>query len=196
MTHQYRLMRAHPLVPSLELSTESRSTAVKSIFAFQGKPLTTRYELDLDSCRFFLYFAPLLPILSEESTPNQTFRESPLKFWVITTIGSKNCLDDPTLFSTLSPRVEALALQSLYVRRLSAYPIVEAYLLMCNFQLSTDRPSWRSVYFALSSAVIPITMQAGMHRCSNVPGFFPSLATPETERGAKLWAYAVVLNQT
>lgn len=154
------------------------------------------YELYLDSCRFFLYFAPLLPILTEELTPDQTFRESHLKFWVITAIGSKKYLDDPTLFSTLSPRVEALALQSLYVRRLSAYPIVEAFLLMCTFQLSTDRPSWRSVYFVLSSAIIPITMQAGMHRCSSVPGFFPSSATPETERGAKLWTYAVVLNQT
>lgn len=136
-----------------------------------------------------------MPILSEQLTPNQTFRESQLKFWVIATIGSRKCLEDPTLFSILSPRVEALALQSLYVRRLSACPIVEAYLLMCSFHLSTELPSWRSIYLTLSSAVVPIALQAGMHQCSGIKGLWNTTEAPQVERDTKLWVYTIMMNQ-
>ena len=140
------------------------------------------------------YFAPLMPILSSRRSPNQAFIESPLKFWVIVTIGSRKCVEDPTLFTTLSPHVEALAMKSLCLGWTSPYPIIEGLLLMCTWHLSTDRIFFRTIYCALSGAVVTLTLHAGMHSCFSLQGVVSGTPS-DVARGAKLWAYAVISNQ-
>jgi hypothetical protein len=160
-----------------------------------GSVLVESAMIDICFARFYRYYAPLIPILTEELTPHQTLQESLLKFWVIVTIGSRKCLEDPTLFSTLSPHVETLALTSLCIGWTSPYPRIEAFLLMCNFHLSTDRPFWRNIYCTLTTAVVMLAQQSGMDSCLSMPGVFTSALNTDTVRGTKLWAFAMVLNQ-
>lgn len=147
--------------------------------------------------RFNRYYAPLIPILSSKPFPNETFRESTFKFWVIVSIGSRKCLEDPTLFSTLSPHVETLAMMSLCPNQNPPYPIIEALLLMCTWHLSTDHPFYRSIYFIISSAVVTLGLQAGIHNCLSLQEAFSGKtdSAPDISRGAKLWAYAIISNQ-
>jgi hypothetical protein len=150
-----------------------------------------------DGNRFDQYYAPMIPILSWRPKPNETYRESVLKFWVIVAIGSRSCPDDPTLFSRLSKHVETLAMTSLRPSQSSPYPIIEALLLMCTWHLSTDHPFYTSLYFTISPAVVTLALQAGLHRCTCLQTVFPdkTTSTYNIERGMKLWAYAVISNQ-
>lgn len=168
-------------------------------FVLHGIPLLLcrTVRICTDSRRFYRDYAPLVHFLSSKPNPNETFHESPLKFWVVVAIGSRKCLEDPTLFSTLSPHVETLAMTSLCPSRTSPYPIIEALLLMSIWNLSTDRPFPRSIYFTISSAVVTLTLQAGMHQCLSLRAIFPYRPSESLDiaRGAKLWAYATILNQ-
>ncbi|KAF2650409.1 hypothetical protein K491DRAFT_782665 [Lophiostoma macrostomum CBS 122681] len=151
--------------------------------------------IDICFARFFRCFAPLVPKLSTETNPEETFLESPLKFWVIVAIGSRQCAEDPTLFAALSPHVEALAMKSFIPGRELPYANVEALLLMGTWHVSTDTPSYKGIYCALSSAVLTLTMQAGLHSCLSLKGVI-NQPTSDIARGTQLWAYAVILNQS
>ncbi|KAI9707989.1 MAG: hypothetical protein M1820_004408 [Bogoriella megaspora] len=148
--------------------------------------------------RFNRFYVPLCPILSSEPSPTKTFKESSFKFWVIVAIGSRKCLEDPTLFWMLSPHVETLALTSLCPGQGSPYPTIEAFLLMCTWHLSNDKPFFSSVYFTISSAVVILTLQAGMHSCFSLRAVFPGQfnSSPDVVCNGRLWAYAVILNQS
>ncbi|KAF2792906.1 hypothetical protein K505DRAFT_277967 [Melanomma pulvis-pyrius CBS 109.77] len=196
-------------IPSFR--AENRALA-PSMSAFEADDITESRTLGniqveapmIDLCfeRFDRYFSPLIPILSSQQSPNQTYFECPLKFWVLLTIGSRKCLEDPTLFSTLSPHVETLAMTSLCLSRSSPYPIIEGLLLMCTWHLSTDRPFFRNIYCGLIGAVVTLTLHAGMHQCSSLQGVVSGAASEavrgsiDVARGTKLWAYAVISNQS
>ncbi len=151
----------------------------------------------IELLRFNSQYSPIVPILSSLPMPDETFRESELKFWVIVTLGSKKCIPATTLFLALSAPVEKLAMSSLRLGG-SPYPVIEALLLMCTWHLSTDKPFFSSLYPTISSAVLSLTLQAGLHRCWSLHSIFPNGNThpdPYEARGAKLWAYAVITAQ-
>ena len=156
------------------------------MFALHGSSHPSMKLLETDKARFFRSYAPLVPLLSSETTAEETFLESPLKFWVVLAIGSRKCVEDPTLFSALSPCVEALALNSLMPGRNLPYANVEALLLMCTWHISTETPTYKGIYCALSSAVLTLTMQAGLHPCLSLRGVVQQSAS-DIERGTRLW---------
>lgn len=152
--------------------------------------------------RFYRFYAPIFPILDVELTPLQSLHECPLKFWVITTIGSRKYLDNSTLFSKLSGPVETLAMSETLAMtpqsfgKAAPYPILEAYLLMCHFHLSVDVPFWRTAYCTLSSAVVVLAQQVCMRTSLSSQGVFMTTGSLDADRGAKLSACANVSNQS
>lgn len=138
-----------------------------------------------------------MPILSSVPTPDETFRESEFKFWVIVAIGSRKCTEDPTLFSQLSTHVENMAMSSLRLTR-SPYPVIEALILICTWNISNDKPFFSSIYLTFASAILPLALQAGLHHCWRLRPTFRDgdlTADPDGTRGTKLWAYSSIINQ-
>ncbi|KAH8899813.1 hypothetical protein GQ53DRAFT_202383 [Thozetella sp. PMI_491] len=143
-------------------------------------------------------YHPIAPILSSMLTPDETFHESEFKFWVIVAIGSRRCTQDPTLFPAISASVEDLAINSIRLRG-SPYPVIEALLLMCTWPLSSDKPFSSSIYLTISTTVLPLTLQAGLHRCWSMHAVFRERdldVDQDGTRGARLWAYAVIIAQS
>ncbi|KAH8655269.1 hypothetical protein BX600DRAFT_525197 [Xylariales sp. PMI_506] len=154
----------------------------------------------VDTCfnLFNYHYGPIIPILSSVPTPERTYRESELKFWVIVAIGSRRCTQDPTLFSQLSTHVENLAISSLRLTN-SPYPVIEALLLMCTWPLSYDQPFFSSIYLTIGNTVLPLALQAGLHQCCGLRPTFRN-GDPQADldgtRGIKLWAYACIIAQS
>ncbi|PVH99191.1 hypothetical protein DM02DRAFT_615229 [Periconia macrospinosa] len=161
-----------------------------------GGVLVEGAMIDLCFVRFYRFHAPLVPILESEITPQDCLLESPFKFWVITAIGSRKCLEDPTLFTRLSPHVESMAMTLTSWSQTSPYPVLEAWLLMCNFQLSIDVPFWRTVYCTLSSAAVAFAERTVMLTSLHSQGVFMQFKGLDTDRGAILSAHTNALHQS
>jgi hypothetical protein len=70
-----------------------------------------------------------MPVIPTELYPDETFFESPFKFWDIVTIGSCRIREDPTLLQKLSSRVINFALIPLHLGSASPLPTIEALIL-------------------------------------------------------------------
>ena len=145
----------------------------------------------------FSRYSPIMPVIPTELYPDETFSESPSKFWVIVTIGSCRIREDPTLLQKLSSRVINLALMPLHLGSTSPLSTIEALIITCTWHLSKNKPFFKSIYFTLSGSLFHLAPQIGLHRCASLQGPQINHGMPDLliVRRTNLWVNVMTVYQ-
>lgn len=147
---------------------------------------------------FFQQYAPFLPILNPETTPNVYYTQSPFLFWSIVGIASRTYSKNPTLLTALARNINEMALLSI-VSGSSAWHCIQGLLLVLTWPFPKDA-TMADVTFPLSGMLLHIAMQNGLHIPMSSHEFskrkrLPAPSEAEMIRRSELWAHCVIVYQ-
>ncbi|GLA38218.1 hypothetical protein AnigIFM63309_005224 [Aspergillus niger] len=147
---------------------------------------------------FFQQYAPFLPILDPETTPNVYYTHSPFLFWSIVGIASRTYSKNPTLLTALARNINEMALLSI-ISGSSAWHCIQGLLLVLTWPFPKDA-TMADVTFPLSGMLLHIAMQNGLHIPMSSHEFskrkrLPAPSEAEMIRRSELWAHCVIVYQ-
>ncbi|GKZ58544.1 hypothetical protein AnigIFM49718_004369 [Aspergillus niger] len=147
---------------------------------------------------FFQQYAPFLPILDPETTPNVYYTHSPFLFWSIVGIASRTYSKNPTLLTALARNINEMALLSI-ISGSSAWHCIQGLLLVLTWPFPKDA-TMADVTFPLSGMLLHIAMQNGLHIPMSSHEFskrkrLPAPSEAEMIRRSELWAHCVIIYQ-
>ena len=138
---------------------------------------------------FFASYAPFLPILQPQRSPDDFYEASPLLFWVIISVAARHYEADPRLLTTLSAPLSRLLWATL-ADVPQNYIVVKALCLLCTWPLPISSTS-SDPTFMLSGVMMQIAMQIGIHRPSHAQDFTKfkvELREEELKDRVRTWA--------
>ncbi|EED13666.1 C6 transcription factor (Leu3), putative [Talaromyces stipitatus ATCC 10500] len=152
---------------------------------------------------FFQDYAPFLPVLDPNTTPNAYFDQSTLLFWTVTFVASRNYTKNLTLFPTLADAVTEMILLSMGTNSAPVFKI-QSFLLFLTWP-----PPRLEIFFPLSGWLLHIAMQNGLHIPMASHEFGRNVRVSRSEqsqankavlmmdmqRRSELWAYCVIVYQ-
>lgn len=116
---------------------------------------------------FFTFYHPFIPFLDTARTPDEYHQSSPLLFWVIISVATRQC--DPSLLTSLAAPLSELLWQTL-AEVPQSYIVVKALCILCTWPLPISSTS-SDPTFMLSGLMMQIAMQIGLHRPSHAQDF-------------------------
>lgn len=126
----------------------------------------------LISRSFFQNHHPFLPFLDPLRSADTYHDTSPLLFWTIITVASRNWSADKTLVATLYRVVQKMAWASVAEPPL-CLPDIQALLLLCLWP-STNMHVWSDISVSFSTLAMNSCMHIGLHR----PDHFQEFTKP------------------
>jgi Fungal specific transcription factor domain len=150
----------------------------------------------LTQSRYFQKYAPYLPYLPAERTPDEYYDGCSLLFWSILAVGSRRYERDPTLLSALSTRVFKLALLSTHLKS-SGLPILKSLLVLLTWKFPSNDVS-DEMNYVLCGSMIHLAVMLGLHLPLAAQDFSRvkvQLSEDDIKRRAEIWANCVILYQ-
>ncbi|KAG0648535.1 Regulatory LEU3 [Hyphodiscus hymeniophilus] len=207
-SHAQRPMLPPQPSPSLQYHSRASKTPPVTPTTFSGAPLAIHSRslehINLDQARiddlyriFFQHYHPFFDILDITVAPDEFYSRSPLLFWAIIAIASRQYPQDATLFSILYPCVTKLMWTSISTFPHTRY-IVQAILLLSVWSFPANSMSTDPAFILVSIAK-SISMQLGIHRPEIIQDFVrvkTQLNSLEFRDAVQTWAGAFIAAQS
>lgn len=132
--------------------------------------------------------------MNSQVDPDRCYDVSPMLFWAIVMVGSRRYLKNPTLLSSVSPRVRDLALTTLGTGQPSL-PDIKGTLLILAWPGPVDSKSVETS-FRLTGLLIHSAVQIGLHMPSASQDFSRvpiKLTDRDVKKRYQIWAYCVLI---
>ena len=145
---------------------------------------------------YFTHNHPIVPLLNTALTPNDYYAQSPLLFWVIMYIGSRQYTDEPSLHTSLVPQVKGLLWETIS-NPPHKWHIVQSISLLCMWPFPTSSLSTDTTPILISIAQT-IAMQLGLHQPESIQDFSRvkrKLSFAELSEVAKTWSICYITSQ-
>lgn len=158
--------------------------------------LATSAPLYSQSPRFFSRFHRFVPLLDASSSPNRYFDQSPLLFWVIIYVASRQYADDPSLSVTLAPAIKHLLWQTI-PNPPHTWGTVQAISLICMWPFPTSSLSTDTTPM-LANIAQTIAMQLGLDQPEFIQDFSRTkrkLKPTEVSEAVRTWSVCYIASQ-
>lgn len=135
-------------------------------------------------------------LLDASILPNDYYTRSAFLFWSIISVASRRYDKEPTLLSSLSPSVLALAWKTIGALPHTPF-VVKAIVLICTWPFPTTS-MWTDASFMLIAAGKSAAMQMGLHRPEDIQDFsrVERLISPKGVQDAVIiWACCYIAAQ-
>lgn len=145
--------------------------------------------------RFFDCFHPHMPLFQQYLDPETTFANSPFLFWTLCIIGARpNSGADPHVYLQLVQELRVL-LSQVFLQAHRSVDIVQALLLLCEFQLPSASLREDMVWTCGALAVRTAT-SLGLHRPPNAEDFTcrATFTRSQLEERTRVWLYCFIVD--
>ena len=150
----------------------------------------------LISSSFFDQFHHFLDVLDSSMNADQCYAASPLLFWAIISVASRNYKPDPSLFASLSTPVQDMLWAAIPALP-HAHSTIQAIIIisMWPFPIATMSKDRSFMLVALAKAA---AMQLGLHRPEVVQDFLrvrTRFNPQEFQMAVRIWAGCFIASQ-
>lgn len=147
--------------------------------------------------RFFQDYAPFMPILDPQMSPNAYYSQSPFLFWAVIGVACRSYPRNPTLLNALSRSIIEMALLSI-ASTTSTLHSIQGLLLILTWPFPREMNKM-DVVFPLSGLLLHMAMQNGLHIPMLSHEFskvrIPAPSEADMTRRSELWAHCVLVYQ-
>ncbi|CEJ94420.1 hypothetical protein VHEMI09955 [[Torrubiella] hemipterigena] len=154
----------------------------------------------IDGCikEFFEFYADNLEGLFHGlQNPNTLYEYSPVLFWTIVYVGSRNYTRDPTILERIISPLQSVFQQSLFDPE-DAIPSIQSALLLCLWPFPVDT-LFKLRTHVISGAAMMLAMQKGLHISGKAQDFVRvplSQSNVEKEFRKTLWMHCQIVFQS
>jgi hypothetical protein len=148
---------------------------------------------------YFREYAPFLPVLDHNLSPDACYQQSPLLFWTIIGTACRQYSQNPTLLSALTKGITTSALLSVTTTG-SPLQRVQAFLLLVTWPLpDAVETNQQEVNYVFAGLLLHLAQRSGLHVPAGSDEFFrakmPNLPDIGIVSRSNLWAYIILTYQ-
>lgn len=185
-----------PPVPRPENGPEVRPSERSIARTLNGVQVSGE-EIDEIFRLFFQDYAPFMPILDPQMSPNAYYSQSPFLFWAVIGVACRSYPRNPTLLNALSRSIIEMALLSI-ASTTSTLHSIQGLLLILTWPFPREMNKM-DVVFPLSGLLLHMAMQNGLHIPMLSHEFskvrIPAPSEADMTRRSELWAHCVLVYQ-
>ena len=133
-----------------------------------------------------------LPILDAALSPNAYYERCEFLFWTILAASCQTFTEDPTIYLTLAPKVNGLAVDSIKIREQYIYAI-QGILILITWPLIAG--DWADISFTIGGAALHMAMTQGFHNPVSTQEYFKNkitLTEADLNIRAELWTQCLI----
>ncbi|KAJ5584785.1 uncharacterized protein N7459_004585 [Penicillium hispanicum] len=146
---------------------------------------------------FFTKYHPFVPLLRPSLAPNDYFSQSPLLFWVVVYIASRQYTEEPSLITALASPVRSLLWETIS-NPPHSWHVVQSVSLLCMWPFPTSSLSTDSTPIIINIAQT-IAMQLGLHQPESIQDYSRTrrkLSSMEISEVVKTWSVCYIASQS